>query len=87
MPHDTAEIPVWGLQQEMVVIAHQTVPMDHNSKAFMNFGQGIQKGVEVRGGVKDRLASASTINDMIARPLVFDPDGSGHGPNIPNSIL
>ena len=87
MPHDAAEIPVWGLQQEMVMITHQAVPMDHHPKAFMRFGQGIQKGVEVRGGVKDRLAASSTIHDMIAHPLVFDPDGSRHSPNLPNSIL
>ena len=87
MPHDAAEIPVGGLEQEMVVVAHQAVPMDHHPKAFMSFGQGLQKGLEVRGGVKDRLATSATIHDMIARPFVFDPDGSRHALNIPNSII
>ncbi len=71
----------------MVIMAHQAVSMDHHPNAFMRVGQGIQNGVEVRGGVKDRLASASTIPDMRAFPLVFDPDGSRHGPKLPISIL
>ncbi len=87
MTHDATEVPVWGLQQEMVVLAHQAVPMDHNPKAFMSVGQGIQKGREVRDGVKDRLATSSSIHDLIARPLVFDPEGSRQGPKLPNSVL
>lgn len=87
MAHDAPEIPVGGMQEEMVVIVHQTVPLDYQPKAFMRFGQGIQKGVKVREGVKNRSAFSASIHEMIARPLVFDPDRSPHGPKLPSFIL
>jgi len=75
--HGAAKIPVRGLKQEMVMMAHQAVPMNHQPKAFMRVGEGIQKGVVVCIGVKDPLRPLPSIHHMIQRMVVFYADGSG----------
>ena len=53
--HGAVKIPVRGLKEERVMMAHQAVPMNHQPKVFMRGGEGIEKGVVVRIGVKDPL--------------------------------
>ena len=62
MAHGAAKIPVRGLKEEMVMMAHQAVPMNHQPQAFMRGGKGIQKGVVVRIGVKDPLPPAPALS-------------------------
>ena len=53
--HGATKIPVRGLKEERVMMAHQAVPMNHQPKALMRGGEVIKKGVIVRIGVKDLL--------------------------------
>ena len=84
--HGAAKIPVRGLKQEMVMMAHQTVPMNPQPKAFMGVGEGIEKGVVVRIGVKDPLPPSPPLHHMIQRMVVFYADGSGHDDTFNESI-
>ena len=43
--HGATKIPLRGLKQEMVMMAHQAVPMNHQPQAFMRGGEGIEKEV------------------------------------------
>jgi hypothetical protein len=78
MPHGSAQISPRGLKEEMVMIYHQAVPMNHESKSFMRFGKGIQKRLVIRLRMKDRLAPSATIHHMINGIFVFYADWSGH---------
>ncbi len=67
MAHGTTEIAARGLQQEMIMIGHETVAVDHHPKAFVRVGKRRQKGVVVGWGVKDALVASPSIHDMIKR--------------------
>jgi len=84
--HGAAKIPVRGLKEEMVMMAHQAVPMNHQPKAFMRGGEGIEKGVVVRIGVKDPLPPSPSLHHMINRMVVFYANGSGHDDTVNESI-
>jgi len=74
MAHGAAKIPVRGLKEE-VMMAHQAVPMNHQPQAFMGVGEGIEKGVVGRIGVKDPLPPSPSLHHMINRIVVFSADG------------
>ena len=82
MPHRATEIASRGLKQKMVMVPHKAVPMDHQPKAFMRFGQGLEKRVIIGGGVKDPLPLSPAIHHVITRLRVFDADRAGHGATI-----
>ncbi len=86
MAHGAAKIPVRGLKEEMVMMAHQAGPMNHQPQAFMRGGEGIQKGVVVRIGVKDPLPPSPPIHHMIQRMVVFYADGLGNDDTFNESI-
>ena len=84
--HGAAKIPVRGLKEERVMMAHQAVPMNHQPKAFMRGGEGIEKEVVVRVGVQDPLPPSPPLHHMIQRMVVFYADGSGHDDTFNESI-
>ncbi len=84
--HGAPKIPVRGWKQEMVMMAHQAIPRNHQPQAFMRVGEGIQKGVVIRIGVKDPLPPSPLLHHMIQRMVVFYADGSGHDDTFNESI-
>jgi len=75
---------VRGLKEEMVMMAHQAGPMTQQPNAFMRDGEGIQKGVVVRIGVKDPLPPP--LYHMIQCMVVFYADGLGNDDTFNESI-
>jgi hypothetical protein len=86
MPHHATEIAARGLQQEMVMVPHQAVPMDYQPKAFVCLGQSFEKRVIIGESVKDRLSLSPAIHHVITRLRVFDADRAGHGKTL-NEII
>ena len=86
MAHRAAEIPARSVKEEMIMIPHQAIPMNHQSKSFMSFSQGIKKRVVIGFSMKKTLPAPSTTHHMIIRIVVFYPDWSGHEPTINESI-
>ncbi len=84
--HGAAKIPVRGLKEEMVMMAHQAVPMNHQPQALMRGGEGIEKEVVVRIGVKDPLPPSPPLHHRIQRMVVFYADGSGPDDTFNDSI-
>jgi len=84
--HGAAKIPVRGLKEEMVMMAHHAVPMNHQPQALMRGGEGIEKEGVVRIGVKDPLPPSPPLHHMIQRMVVFYADGSGHDDTFNESI-
>ncbi len=86
MAHGATKIPVRGLKEERVMMAHQAVPRNHQPQAFMRGGEGIEKGVVVRIGVKDPLPPSPPLQHMIQRMVLFFANGSGHDDTFNESI-
>jgi len=87
MTHDAAQVGMGGFQQQMIVVSHQTVGMDHTLKALMRLRQGIQKGLIILCIAKNGLARPATVHDMIKGMLIFDALRSGHGESVGEGVL
>ncbi len=72
------------------MMAHQAVPMNHQPNAFMRGGEGIEKGVVVRIGVKDPLppspSPSPSLHHMIQCMVVFYAYGLGNDDTFNESI-
>jgi len=64
-----AEVGLWRLDQQMVMIRHQSVAVNQESKPGRQLRQQLQKMARVSQGPKDRASLDPTVNHMV--PPIF----------------
>jgi hypothetical protein len=71
--HQARKIWPTGLQNEMVVVAHQAVGKNCRLEALQCLRQYGQEGVSVAIVLKDRLTPIPTRGEMVQRAFEFKP--------------
>lgn len=79
LAHAEREIRLWGFEQEMIVIVHQTVGMAEPAVPIDDVGQEREKGGTILLIPHDVLPRIATTGDVIDGARVFDAQGAGHG--------
>ena len=62
----------------MKMVCHQTIGVDLPIGLGAPFAQGFQETFSICIVTKDRLASVTTVQDMIERAGIFDAQLAGH---------
>ena len=76
--HPRHEVGVRGLDQQMVMIAHQHQRVDPPARAQARLAQRGQETRAIRVVAKDRLTAVPAIEHMIDGPLEFDACFASH---------
>jgi len=78
MPHAPCEVAVGRIEQQMVMLVHEAIGVEHESKALMGFCQRLQKNPVILVLVKNPLGSSPTIHDVVIRILILEPEQPRH---------
>jgi hypothetical protein len=78
LAHALRQIAIGSLDQQVVVIAHETVGMAEPVKAADHGLQGHQEGGAIGVIPINGLASVAAGGDVVDRARVFDPKGPCH---------
>ena len=78
LPHPHGEVSIRGLDQQMVVIAHQAISVAEPMVAVVNALKDIQECFAVRLGTKDGLPFIASAGDMIKGTGIFYAKGTSH---------
>ena len=86
MSHRSRKGCVGCLNQEVIVIVHETVPIDPHSPHLAGLAKQIQKTLPILIVKKDLLPGGAPIHDMVVGTRVLNPQGTGHAGNntLPN---
>jgi len=79
LPHPTGEIRLWGLDQQMTVVGHQTVGMAEPAEAADHLAEDGQPGLPIRIRLDDALSRMAATSDMVNRVGEFYAQRPGHG--------
>jgi hypothetical protein len=86
MSHRSRKGCVGCLNQEVIVIVHETVRIDPHSPHLAGLAKQIQKTLPILIVKKDLLPGGAPIHDMVVGTRVLNPQGTGHAGNntLPN---
>ena len=76
--HGPCQVGLRRLDEQVVVVAHQHVGMQHQVVVRDDGGQPSQKGLAVPPVAVDRLARVATRRDVVAGAREADPQWAGH---------
>jgi len=82
--HAAHQIRRWRLQDQVKMIAHQTVGVNLPPRLAARLPQRRQKPPPVSRIPKDALPLVPAIHHMINRARIFHPQRSGHGSILPS---
>lgn len=78
MPHAPREVAAGRLDHQMVMVGHEAIGVDLESKALAGFGQRLKKSLVILVLVKDPLVPSTTIHDVVIRILILESEGLRH---------
>src|SRR5207253_823538 len=76
--HRPAQIGLGRLNQQMIVIGHEHIRMEHHPKSFDLLGKQFTEMIAITVGAKDRLPFIPTGGDMIPTVRALDSRSTGH---------
>src|ERR1043166_259999 len=76
--HAGNEVRSWSLDDEMKMIAHQTVGMNLPASPRASVAEYFQKALSVHIVAKHCFPPVASIQEMIESAFVFDSDLAGH---------
>ena len=82
LPHAEGEVPVGGLDEEMVVIVHEAIGMADPVVAFVDMLERPEKVLTVLIVLEDGLLLVAAGGHMVDSAGVFDAKRAGHRANI-----
>lgn len=77
--HATRQIPLRGLEQQVIMVGHQAVSRNLHIPALGGLANDFQKSSIIIRLKKNILSSAAAIHDMVPRPGKFNTKWSAHG--------
>jgi hypothetical protein len=80
--HARDKIRARRFQDEMKVVAHQTVSVDLPGGFLAGFPEGFEEQMAVVVIVKDIFAAVAAIHNVIDRAFVLNAEFSGHGNDV-----
>jgi hypothetical protein len=80
LPHAAREVPLWGLEEEVVMVVHEAIGVAAEAVAFHHLGEDFQKREPVLVSEEDGLSGVSPGGDVIQGSRELHPQWSGHGP-------
>ena len=80
--HEPREICLVGMNDEVVVIAHQAVRHDGRLEPVRRLGKQLQEALSISVVHKDRLAPVATCSDVIDGSRKLDSQRSCHAPSV-----
>src|SRR2546425_8503175 len=83
LPHPGGEIPLRGLQQQMVMVAHQTVGMAPPVIAYHSLFQDGEKRLPILLVEVDSLAGIAAGGDVVEGAGIGEAQRTSHGRRIP----
>ena len=82
MPHQSRQVGLPRVQNEVVVVAHQAVGQHLRIEAVRRLRQHGQQSVPVVISIEDRLAPIAARSHVIDGTGKLDAQWAGHGPTI-----
>jgi hypothetical protein len=86
MPEASGEVAVRGLDQEVVVVGHETIGGDAKMPEFAGFLDGVEEGLVILCVPKNRFPPSSSVEDMIPGMGILDTKRPRHGLTIIEKI-
>jgi hypothetical protein len=78
MPEASGEITVRGLDQEVIVVGHETIGGDAKMPEFAGFLDGLEEGLVILCVPKNRFPPSSSVEDMIPGMGILDTKRPRH---------
>ena len=78
MPEASGEITVRGLDQEVIVVGHETIGGDAKMPEFAGFLDGVEEGLVILCVPKNRFPPSSSVEDMIPGMGILDTKRPRH---------
>ena len=78
MPEASGEVAVRGLDQEVIVVGHETIGGDAKMPEFAGFLDGLEEGLVILCVPKNRFPPSSSIEDMIPGMGILDTKRPRH---------
>jgi len=76
--HEFSEIPLMGLQMEMIMIRHETIRVNLDIEQIRIFRKFFKEKQIVIFSIEYLFSAVSPVDDMVTRPRIFNPQWSGH---------
>ena len=87
MVHHPAHVPLGGLHEQVVMIAHEHIAVKPEAVFVLRFLQVRFESVIVRFGEEDSLALVPTSGDVVEGSRVLDAKGSGHAASLSSEVV
>lgn len=78
MPEASGKITVGGLNQEVIVVGHETIGGDPKMPEFAGLLNGLEEDLVILCVPKNRFPPSSSVQDMIPSPGIFDAKRPRH---------
>ena len=72
MPEASGEIAIRGLDQEVIVVGHETIGGDAKMPEFAGFLDGLEEDLVILCAPENRFPPSSSVQDMIPGMGIFD---------------
>jgi hypothetical protein len=82
LAHTECEITIWGLDEKMIVIGHETVSMTNPVISFIDVLESVKDVQTIMVVLEDGLLLIATGGDMIDSAGIFYSKWTGHSRNI-----
>jgi hypothetical protein len=79
LAHPLTQIPPPRLHHQVVVVRHQTIRINHPTKALTNLAQNLQPSLAVVVAQVIVFSPITARGDVIKRVVKFEAEGAGHG--------
>ena len=73
LPHSERKIPLWGLNDQVIVIVHQTIGVTEPMVSSIDHAEEIQKGYTILLISEDRIFGIPARGKMVEGSLELNP--------------